>query len=131
MSSEQVRQPGRDAVGIGERAQDWDVRGNSAHMAHARRAYAVASIAQGLRQALCDQGASPTWDDLQGLWLSAAHAVERAVESMDEQAVSASLNLAATDLLALASHIDAMRKPTGFPSHVQRPLFDLDQGGAR
>lgn len=131
MSSEQVRQPGRDAVGIVERAQDWDVRGNSAHMAHVRRAYAVASIAQGLRQALCDQGASPTWDDLQGLWLSAAHAVERAVESMDEQAASASLNLAATDLLALASHIDAMRKPTGFPAYVQRPLFDLDRGGAR
>lgn len=110
MSSEQVRQPGRDAVGIVERAQDWDVEGNSAHMAHAKRAYAVASIAQGLRLAICDQGAKPSWDDLQGLWLTAARAVEQASESMDEEATTANLNFAAAELLALSSHVDSMRR---------------------
>ena len=110
MSGEQVRQPGRDAVGIVERVQEWDVEGKPAHMAHAKRAYAVASIAEGLRLAICDQGAKPTWEDLQGLWLTAAHAVEQASESMDEQATSANLNFAAAELLTLCSHIEAMRR---------------------
>jgi len=110
MSSEQVRQPGRDAVGIVERAQEWDVEGNPAHMAHAKRAYALASIAQGLRLAICDQGAKPTWEDLQGHWLTAAHAVERASESMDERVFWANLNFAADELLTLCEHIEAMRR---------------------
>lgn len=110
MSSEQVRQPGRDAGGIVERAQDWDVEGNPAHMAHAKRAYALASIAQGLRLAICDQGAKPTWEDLQGHWLTAAHAVERASESMDERVFWANLNFAADELLSLCSHIESMRR---------------------
>jgi hypothetical protein len=108
--SEPVRHPGRDAGGIVERAQDWDVEGNPAHMAHAKRAYALASIAQGLRLAICDQGAKPTWEDLQGHWLTAAHAVERASESMDEKVFWANLNFAADELLSLCSHIEAMRR---------------------
>jgi len=110
MSIEQIRQPGRDAGGIVERAQDWDVEGNPAHMAHAKRAYALASIAQGLRLAICDQGAKPTWEDLQGHWLTAASAVERASESMDERVFWANLNFAADELLSLCSHIEAMRR---------------------
>lgn len=110
MSIEQTREPGRDAVGVVERAQEWDVEGNPAHMAHAKRVYALASIAQGLRVAICDQGAKPTWDDLQGHWLIAADAVERASESMDERVFWANLNFAADELLTLCEHIEAMRR---------------------
>jgi hypothetical protein len=108
--NEQIRQPGRDADGIVERAQDWDLEGNPAHMELAKRAYALASIAEGLRLAICDQGAKPTWGDLQGHWLTAAHAVARASESMDKRVFWANLGFAADELLSLSSHIEAMRR---------------------
>lgn len=110
MRSKHAQQWSRDAVGIVASAQEWDVESNPAHMAQAKRAYAVASIAEGLRLAICDQGAKPTWEHLQGLWLTAAHAVERASESMDERVFWANLGFAADELLTLCSHIEAMRR---------------------